>query len=115
MPASCSNTGTARNTPGALAANGILGIGVFDWGLPFFYDRNVYATIEQQRTPGGVGPYFATEAATIRPAHASRNAGAVRISFRALQATPGAAPWPGAAVPLPSRRSMHRAAAKPAA
>jgi len=59
VPASCSNTGTARNTPGALAANGILGIGVFDWGLPFFYGRNVYAAIEQQSTPGGVGPYFA--------------------------------------------------------
>jgi hypothetical protein len=28
-PTSCTNTGTARNTPSALAANGILGIGVF--------------------------------------------------------------------------------------
>jgi len=65
--------------------------------------------------PAASGRTSLTEAATIRPAHASRNAGAVRISFRALQATPGAAPWPGAAVPLPSRRSMHRAAAKPAA
>ncbi|TKC79065.1 DUF3443 domain-containing protein [Trinickia terrae] len=32
---------------------------VFDWGLPFFYGRNVYAAIEQQSTPGGSGPYYA--------------------------------------------------------
>jgi hypothetical protein len=32
---------------------------VFDWGLPFFYGRNVYAAIEQQSTPGGAGPYIA--------------------------------------------------------
>lgn len=32
---------------------------VFDWGLPFFYGRNVYAAIEQQSTPAGTGPYFA--------------------------------------------------------
>lgn len=31
----------------------------FDWGLPFFYGRNVYTAIEQQSTPGGTGPYFA--------------------------------------------------------
>ena len=32
---------------------------IFDWGLPFFYGRNVYAAIEQQSTPSGVGPYVA--------------------------------------------------------
>ncbi|MEZ2305327.1 DUF3443 family protein [Paraburkholderia sp. RCC_158] len=32
---------------------------IFDWGLPFFYGRNVYAAIEQQATPSGVGPYVA--------------------------------------------------------
>jgi Protein of unknown function (DUF3443) len=32
---------------------------IFDWGLPFFYGRNVYTAIEQQPTPGGTGPYFA--------------------------------------------------------
>lgn len=32
---------------------------VFDWGLPFFYGRNVYAAVEQQLTPGGTGPYVA--------------------------------------------------------
>ncbi|MFM0225558.1 DUF3443 domain-containing protein [Paraburkholderia dipogonis] len=32
---------------------------IFDWGLPFFYGRNVYAAVEQQPTPGGAGPYVA--------------------------------------------------------
>jgi Protein of unknown function (DUF3443) len=32
---------------------------VFDWGLPFFYGRNVYVAVEQQSTPGGMGPYVA--------------------------------------------------------
>jgi len=32
---------------------------IFDWGLPFFYGRNVYAAVEQQSTPGGAGPYVA--------------------------------------------------------
>ena len=31
----------------------------FDWGLPFFYGRNVFTAIEGQSTPGGPGPYFA--------------------------------------------------------
>jgi hypothetical protein len=33
--------------------------GVFDWGLPFFYGRNVFTAIESQSTPSGVGPYWA--------------------------------------------------------
>jgi hypothetical protein len=32
---------------------------IFDWGLPFFYGRSVYAAVEQQPTPGGSGPYIA--------------------------------------------------------
>lgn len=32
---------------------------IFDWGLPFFYGRSVYAAVEQQTTPGGTGPYVA--------------------------------------------------------
>ncbi len=31
----------------------------FDWGLPFFYGKNVYTAIEGKSTPGGTGPYWA--------------------------------------------------------
>lgn len=31
----------------------------FDWGLPFFFGRNVFTAIEGQNTPAGPGPYFA--------------------------------------------------------
>ncbi|MGO8796608.1 MAG: DUF3443 domain-containing protein [Candidatus Sulfotelmatobacter sp.] len=31
----------------------------FDWGLPFFYGRNVYTAIQGASTPGGEGPYWA--------------------------------------------------------
>jgi hypothetical protein len=41
------------------AGPAFVGSQVFDWGLPFFYGRNVYAAIEQASTPGGAGPYFA--------------------------------------------------------
>ena len=41
------------------AGPAFVGSQVFDWGLPFFYGRNVYAAIEQASTPGGRGPYFA--------------------------------------------------------
>ena len=33
--------------------------GDFDWGLPFFYRRNVFTAIEGKSTPGGAGPYWA--------------------------------------------------------
>jgi len=33
--------------------------GSFDWGLPFFFGRNVFTAIESQNTPAGIGPYFA--------------------------------------------------------
>lgn len=31
----------------------------FDFGLPFFYGRNVYTAIEGENTSGGVGPFYA--------------------------------------------------------
>jgi hypothetical protein len=31
----------------------------FDWGLPFFFGRNVFVAIDQKGTPAGNGPYVA--------------------------------------------------------
>ncbi len=31
----------------------------FDWGLPFFFGRNVFVAIDQKSTPAGNGPYVA--------------------------------------------------------
>jgi hypothetical protein len=33
--------------------------GSFDWGLPFFFGRNVFTAVEGKSTPGGSGPYWA--------------------------------------------------------
>jgi hypothetical protein len=33
--------------------------GIFDWGLPFFFGRNVYTAIASANTPAGAGPYWA--------------------------------------------------------
>ena len=33
--------------------------GAFDWGLAFFFGRNVFTAIDQMSTPAGTGPYFA--------------------------------------------------------
>jgi hypothetical protein len=41
--------------PGLAAPNP----GSFDWGLPFFFGRNVFVAIEGKSTPGGTGPYTA--------------------------------------------------------
>ena len=32
---------------------------VFDWGLPFFFGRNVFVALEGASTAGGTGPYWA--------------------------------------------------------
>ena len=31
----------------------------FDWGLPFFFGKNVFVAIENSATTGGTGPYWA--------------------------------------------------------
>lgn len=33
--------------------------GTFDWGLPFFFGRNVFTAIEARSTPAGLGPFWA--------------------------------------------------------
>jgi hypothetical protein len=47
--------GVAVNLGGPYQGGG----GDFDWGLPFFFGRNIYTAIEGQSTPGGAGPYWA--------------------------------------------------------
>jgi hypothetical protein len=56
-----SNAKTLTSNASTAAANGLAGpnSGTFDWGLPFFYGRNVYTAIAGQSTPGGTGPYWA--------------------------------------------------------
>lgn len=51
------NSNPNANVFGTLAGpNSLAG---FDWGLPFFYGRNVYTAIEGKSTSGGTGPYWA--------------------------------------------------------
>ena len=33
--------------------------GTFDWGLPFFFGRNVFTAIDGRSTPAGTGPFWA--------------------------------------------------------
>jgi hypothetical protein len=56
-----SNADTIFNMEAFNAFNTLAGpnSGNFDWGLPFFYGRNVYTAIESQPTPSGTGPYWA--------------------------------------------------------
>lgn len=49
------------------AVNDVAGLGIdntdgslfFDWGMPFFYGRNIFSAIEGQTTPAGNGPFWA--------------------------------------------------------
>jgi hypothetical protein len=50
----------ASSNPNFLFSNlGAPNPGIFDWGLPFFFGRDVFIAIEGQSTPGGTGPYVA--------------------------------------------------------
>jgi hypothetical protein len=55
------NAATLTTNSTTAVANGLAGpnSGTFDWGLPFFYGRNVYTAIEGRNTPAGAGPYWA--------------------------------------------------------
>jgi hypothetical protein len=55
------NADTLTTNTSTTAANGLAGpnSGIFDWGLPFFYGRNVYTAIAGRNTPAGAGPYWA--------------------------------------------------------
>jgi hypothetical protein len=53
------DTLTSNTNNGVAAGLGGPSPGLFDWGLPFFYGRNVYTAIEGSSTPGGDGPYWA--------------------------------------------------------
>lgn len=44
-------------TPGL--TNSSPSTGIFDWGLPFFFGRNVFDAIQGFNTPAGEGPYYA--------------------------------------------------------
>ncbi len=51
-----------KSSPTAFAFGNLAGpnsLSGFDWGLPFFYGRNVFTAIEGKSTPGGPGPYWA--------------------------------------------------------
>lgn len=55
------NGDTLTANPNDAAVNGLAGPipGLFDWGLPFFFGRNIYTAIEARSTPAGDGPYWA--------------------------------------------------------
>lgn len=62
---SIGNAQTLLDAESTYTAFGSLGGGygssdsTFDWGLPFFYGRNVYSAIQGYSTSAGAGPYFA--------------------------------------------------------
>ena len=58
---SVANADTLFSTPGNFVFNDLAGpsSGNFDWGIPFFFGRNVFTAIEGTSTPNGPGPYWA--------------------------------------------------------
>lgn len=52
-------TGNPSATAFSNVAASITGIDGFDWGLPFFFGRNVFTALEGASTPAGTGPYVA--------------------------------------------------------
>ncbi|SDG18156.1 DUF3443 domain-containing protein [Paraburkholderia phenazinium] len=57
--ATLSQADTGDSAMPLLAGPAYVNSAIFDWGLPFFYGRNVYVAVEQESTPGGMGPYVA--------------------------------------------------------
>ena len=57
------NADTLTSNGITAAVNGLAGPGSnmpsFDFGLPFFFGRNIYTAFEGRSTPGGTGPYSA--------------------------------------------------------
>jgi hypothetical protein len=50
------------NTPNDAAFSTLAGSpspGMFDWGLPFFFGRQVFTAFERSPSPWGYGPYVA--------------------------------------------------------
>lgn len=56
---SVGNANSMSNTDAVLPALAGPNAGGFDWGLPFFYGRNIYTAIDGKSTPSGTGPYWA--------------------------------------------------------
>jgi len=50
------NIGGPSTMPDSASASDLL---LFDWGMPFFFGRNVYTAIEDRSTPSGAGPFVA--------------------------------------------------------
>lgn len=56
------NADLLLSNPASAAINGLAGpnsLGGFDFGLPFFFGRNVYTAFDGKGTPAGTGPYLA--------------------------------------------------------
>jgi hypothetical protein len=56
---SVGNAGQLNGRFTAFAELGGPNPGSFDWGLPFFFGRTVFVSIEGQTAPGGTSPYWA--------------------------------------------------------